>query len=117
MSSPRRLAAVPGTSKEKQHDHRCRIAVQAVMEGMQEVRVQTVTPLAGPGHGQIAVRVGRILLYLNDRQTLDSFLDAWQQAAELADKAFGPVLPPSPYRPRQGTKAVANELPYDANVS
>lgn len=100
MTSPRRLAAVPGTGKEKQHDHRCRVAVQAVVEGMQEVRVQAVTPLAGPGHGQIAVRVGRILIYINDREGLDSFLDAWQRAAELGDKAFGPVLPQPAYKSR-----------------
>lgn len=100
MTSPRRLAAVPGTGKEKQHDHRCRVAVQAVLEGMQEVRVQAATPLAGPGHGQIAVRVGRLLMYINDREALDSLLDAWQQAAGLADKAFGVELPPPAYRPR-----------------
>ena len=100
MTSPRRLAAVPGTSKREQYDARCRVAVQAVMEGMQEVRVQAVTPLAGPGHGQIAIRVGRVLIYINDREALDSFLDAWQQAADLGDKAFGPVLPPASYRPR-----------------
>ncbi len=67
---------------------------------MQEVRVQAVTPRAGPGHGQIAIRVGRLLLYLNDREALDSFVDAWQQAADLADKAFGVVLPPPAYKPR-----------------
>jgi hypothetical protein len=100
VTTARRLAAVPGTGKEKQHDHRCRIAVQAVLEGMQEVRVQAATPLAGPGHGQIAIRVGRLLIYINDREALDSFLDAWRQAAELGDKAFGVVLPPPAYRPR-----------------
>ncbi len=104
VSTPRRLAAVPGTGKEKQHDYRCRLAVQAVVEGMQEVRVQAVTPLAGPGHGQIALRVGRILIYVNDREALDSFLDAWQQAADLADKAFGVPLPSPKYAPRPGTK-------------
>ena len=101
MSTPRRLTAVPGTGKEKQHDHRCRIAVQAVLEGIQEVRVQAVTPLAGPGHGQIAVRVGRMLIYVNDREALDSLLDAWQRAGDLADKAFGVVLPPPSYKPRR----------------
>jgi len=100
VTSPRRLAAVPGTGKEQRHDHRCRIAVQAVLEGMQEVRVQAVTPLAGPGHGQIAIRIGRLLIYVNDREALDSCLDAWQQAADLADKAFGVVLPPPSYKPR-----------------
>jgi hypothetical protein len=101
VSTPRRLTAVPGTGKEKQHDHRCHVAVQAVLEGVQEVRVQAVTPLAGPGHGQIAIRVGRLLMYINDREALDSFLDAWQQAADLGDKAFGVVLPPPSYKPRR----------------
>ena len=100
MTSPRRPVAVPGTGKEKQHDHHCRVAVQAVAEGMQEVRVQAATPLAGPGHGQIAVRVGRMLIYVKNREALDSFLDAWQQAADLGDKAFGVVLPPA-YKPRR----------------
>ncbi len=104
MTAPRRLAAVPGTGKQDQYDYRCRLAVQAVVEGMQGVRVQAVTPLAGPGHGQIALRVGRILIYVNDREALDSFLDAWQQAANLADKAFGVPLPPPTYAPRSGNK-------------
>lgn len=100
MSSPPRLVAVAGTGKQQQHDHRCRVAVQAVLEGMQEVRVQAATAAAGPGHGQIAIRVGRILIYVNDREALDSFLDAWQQAADLGNNAFGAVLPPAAYRPR-----------------
>ena len=89
MTAPRRLAAVPGTGKRDLHDARCRVAVQAVMEGMQEVRVQAVTPLAGPGHGQIAIRLGRVLIYLNDREALDSFLDASSRAADFGDQAFG----------------------------
>jgi len=100
VSSPRRLVAVPGTGKQQQHDHRCRVAVQAVLEGTQEIRVQAATASAGPGHGQIAVRVGRLLMYINDREALDSFLDAWQQAADLGDQAFGVVPPPAAYRPR-----------------
>jgi len=100
VSSPRRLVAVAGTGKQQQHDHRCRVAVQAVLEGMQEVRVQAATTAAGPGHGQIAVRVGRLLMYINDRDALDSFLDAWQQAADLGDQAFGVLPPPAAYRPR-----------------
>ncbi len=56
--------------------------------------MQAATDSAGPGHGQIAVRVGRLLMHINDREALDSFLDAWQQAADLGDQAFGVVLPP-----------------------
>ena len=70
------------------------------MEGMQEVRVQAVTPPAGPGHGQIAIRLGRVLIHLNDREALDSLLDAWRQAVDLGDRAFGVVLPPVSHRPR-----------------
>ncbi len=99
MSTPRRLTAVPGPGK-RDDDYSCRVAAQAVMEGTQDVRVQALTPLAGPGHGQIAVRVGRVLVYVNDREALNSFLDAWREAAELADRAFGIVLPPPAYKPR-----------------
>lgn len=76
------------------NDHQFRVAAQAVVEGMQDIRVEAATPLAGPGHGQIAVRVGRLLVYCNDREALESFLDAWNRAEALADKAFGPVDPP-----------------------
>ena len=99
MTAPRRLVAVPGTGK-RDDGYDCRIAIQAVMTGTQDYRVQGVTPLAGPGHGQIAVRVGRLLVYVNNREALNSFLEAWQEAADLADKAFGVVLPSAPYRPR-----------------
>ena len=99
MSTARRLTAVPNIGR-RDDDFQCRVAAQAVMEGMQDIRVQAATPLAGPGHGQIAVRVGRLLAYVNDREALDSFLDAWRQAADLGDKAFGVVLPPPAYKPR-----------------
>jgi hypothetical protein len=99
VSTPRRLTAVPNVGK-RDDDYGCRVAAQAVTEGTQDVRVQALTPLAGPGHGQIAVRVGRLLVYVDDREALNSFLDAWREASELADKAFGVVLPPPAYRPR-----------------
>jgi hypothetical protein len=99
VSTPRRLTAVPGPGK-RDDDYGCRVAAQAVMEGTQDVRVQALTPLAGHGHGQIAVRVGRVLVYVNDREALDSWLDAWQQASELVDEAFGVVLPAPAYKPR-----------------
>jgi hypothetical protein len=100
VSTPRRLTAVPRPGK-RDDDYSCRVAAQAVMEGRQDFRVQAVTPLAGPGQGQIAVRIGRLLVYVNDREALNSFLDAWQQADDLADKAFGVVLPPPAYKPRR----------------
>jgi hypothetical protein len=57
--------------------------------------------LTGPGKGQIAVRVGRVLVYVANRQALASFLQAWAEASRLADEAFGPDLPPPRYKPRK----------------
>jgi len=61
--------------------------------GTQDVFVQPIVPLSGPGKGQIGVRVGRLLIYVANREALASFLSAWTEAEALADKAFGPELP------------------------
>ena len=95
----RHLEAVPRHSA-RINDHQFRVAAQAMVTGIQDIRVEAATPLAGPGHGQIAVRVGRLLVYVNDREALDSFLDAWHRAADLADKAFGPEVQPAMARRR-----------------
>ncbi len=79
---------------------RCSLAVQAVMAGPQEVRVTGTTPRAsGRGYGHLCLRVGRVLLYLEDRDSLLAWQEALRQASELADSALGPVLPPWRYRP------------------
>jgi hypothetical protein len=98
MTTPKRhLEPVPRHSA-RINDHQFRVAAQAMVTGMQDIRVEAATPLAGPGHGQIAVRVGRLLVYVNDREALDSFVDAWRRAEALADKTFGPLLTTSPGR-------------------
>lgn len=89
---------MPNSRSKRISDHQFRVAAQAIVSGLQDIRVEAATPMAGPGHGQIAVRVGRLLVYVNDREVLDSSLDAWHQAEALADKAFGPVRPVV-YRP------------------
>jgi len=61
--------------------------------GTQDTYVQPIVPLSGPGRGQIGVRVGRLLVYVANREALASFLEAWREAEALADKAFGPELP------------------------
>lgn len=66
--------------------------------------VQPIVPLSGPGKGQIGVRVGRLLIYVANREALASFVDAWRQAEALADQAFGPELPP----PRVGKSSSAD---------
>jgi hypothetical protein len=44
--------------------------------------------------------VGRVLIYVANREALASFVDAWTQASSLADQAFGPDLPPPACQPR-----------------
>lgn len=82
--------------------YRCELATQAVMAGNQDIRVLAANGRDnGLGHGHIAVRVGRLLVYVHDREALEAFTDAWAKAADLADAAFGPILPPPAYRPRR----------------
>jgi hypothetical protein len=64
-----------------------------VLRGNQQIGVTAVSYLAsGNGMGHIAVRVGRILVYIEDRDALNAFLDAWERAANFADAAFGPLF-------------------------
>jgi len=68
-------------------------------------RVCAMTPQAsGRGYGHIAVRVGRILVYLEDRDALQAWTTAIGRAADLADAAFGPTCPrPGTSRPATGS--------------
>ncbi len=47
-----------------------------------------LTTGAQPG-AQLSVRMGGVTVHVGDREALASFMDAWRQAAELADTAFG----------------------------
>jgi hypothetical protein len=86
--------------------YRCQIAAQAVMAGSQDMRVQAVGPAASPyPHGYIVIRVGRMLLYLEDREALASWREAMEQAEQYADKAFGPDLPPPTYAVKARARA------------
>ena len=74
---------------------------QAIFAGPQDHRVSAMTPQAsGRGYGHIAVRVGRILVYLEDRDALQAWTTAIGKAVDLADSAFGPDLPDARYQPR-----------------
>jgi len=84
---------------------RMQVATQAIFAGPQEHRVFAMTPQAtGRGYGYIAVRVGRVLVYLEDRDALQAWTTAIGKAADLADQAFGPDLPASRYQPPGGSK-------------
>jgi hypothetical protein len=94
MTATSRLRAVPRLAGRSTYEYRFELAAQALVAGTQDVHVQAITPLSGPGKGQIGVRVGRLLVYCANREALASFVDAWAQAEALADTAFGPELPP-----------------------
>jgi hypothetical protein len=100
-----RLRAVPPLVGKTGFDYRFDVASQVMAAGAQDIHVQVIVPLSGPGKGQIGVRVGRILIYVANREALQSFSDAWQQAEELADRAFGSDLPP----PMSGKKGAASQ--------
>jgi len=93
MTAPSRLRAVPQLGGRSTYQYRFEVASQVMAAGTQDIFVQPIVPLSGPGKGQIGVRVGRILIYVANREALASFVDAWTQAEALSDKAFGPELP------------------------
>ena len=82
---------------------RMQVATQPVFAGPQEHRVFAMTPQAtGRDYGHIAVRVGRVgrvLVYLEDRDALQAWTTAIGKATDLADAAFGPDLPASRTQP------------------
>src|SRR5674476_1639587 len=88
-----RLRAVPPLMGETGFDYRFDVASQVMAAGPQDIHVQVIVPLSGPGQGQNGVRVGRLLVYVANREALGSFLDAWGKAGALADQAFGPLMP------------------------
>jgi hypothetical protein len=98
------LRSVPKLVGKAGFDYRFDVASQVMAAGPQDIHVTTIVPLSGPGKGQIGVRVGRLLVYVANREALGSFLDAWGQATALADKAFGPDLP----LPRVGDSITAD---------
>jgi len=68
----------------------CYLAVQVRLVGDQPVRVQAVTAVASrTGSEHVAVTVGRVLFYLQDRAALEALRAAVEQAGEYADAVFG----------------------------
>jgi hypothetical protein len=73
-------------------DRACTIAIQALCRGAFDWRVQGVTGAAArQGQAHIAVRYGRVLLYLEDRAALEALVDAVEAAYQLGDEVFGPA--------------------------
>ena len=69
---------------EHREDSDCRLAVQASYRGPQGFKVMAVAAQAARnGKAHLAVRVGSVLIYIEDYAALESLIAAWRQASEL----------------------------------
>lgn len=98
MTAPKKrkppLRLLPGGFGPTAPDPGCRLIAQAVMAGPQDHRVQAANAQhTGRGHGVLSIRVGRLLVYLEDRAALLAWQRAIERAVEVQDAAFGPEMP------------------------
>jgi hypothetical protein len=71
-------------------DRTCTVATQALCRGELDWRVQGVTGAAArKGKAHIALRYGRVLLYLEDMAALDALVDAVEAVYDLREEVFG----------------------------
>ncbi len=70
---------------------RCMLAVQAIQAGPQDTRVSVVAPSGSTtGFGYVSVRVGRVLLVIEDQDALNSWKEALQEAEQVGRKHLTP---------------------------
>ncbi len=101
MTPSRHLKVVPRTRGQRVLDYRCDLVTQAVLGGDIDFRVQAMSPVVGPGPGTISIRLGRVVLVIEDRDALEVLTTACRQAEAMADRAFGPEMPLPVYKPRR----------------
>ena len=81
---------------------KCNLGVQVVMAGLQDTRVIGQNAMhTGKGHGCIALRVGTVLIYLEDRHALNSWMDVLNQAVQMQDECYGPQHPIDKHVPKR----------------
>ncbi len=71
------------------------VVAQATLAGVQDVRVRAFGRVDGWTTPYISIRIGHILLNIEDRAALTAFIEATQAAAAQSDLAFGPVRRPA----------------------
>lgn len=90
MRQPRFSGPHPLVREAVTKDRACTVAIQALCRGELDWRVQGVTGAAArKGQAHIALRFGRVLLYLEDRAALETLVDAVEAAYELREEVFG----------------------------
>ena len=70
---------------------KCAVIAQAVLAGSQVLSTRAFHREDGWTTPYISVRVGNVLLVIEDREALTCLNEAVRAANHLADKAFGPV--------------------------
>jgi hypothetical protein len=96
-------------------DRACTIAIQALCRGPFDWRVQGVTGAAArQGAEHVALRYGRVLLYLEDRAALDALVAAGEAAYELGEEVFGPDAAKYLDRAADGDQASDNDRAPEA---
>lgn len=74
----------------KINNRRTAVIASVRLAGEQETSVRAVTtPASRAGHGQIAIRLGRVLLYVEDRVALDAIIRTIRTAETHADAVYG----------------------------
>jgi hypothetical protein len=70
-------------------DVTCTVIAQVRMSGPQDVAVRCYTAQASPtGHPHAAIRIGALLLYIEDRQAITDINRAISTATEHIDRLF-----------------------------
>jgi hypothetical protein len=89
MQQPRYSGPHPIVREVAKKDRACTVATQALCRGELDWRVQGVTGAAArKGKAHIALRYGRVLLYLEDMAALDALVDAVEAAYDLREEVF-----------------------------
>jgi hypothetical protein len=89
MQQPRFSGPHPILREAVKRDRACTVATQALCRGELDWRVQGVTGAAArKGQAHIALRYGRVLIYLEDIAALDALVDAVEAAYELREQVF-----------------------------
>lgn len=92
MKEPRLVGPQVSARDLAAEERECTVAAQALCRGHLDTRVVGVTGAAARGGREhIALRIGRVLLYLEDRAALETLNAALDQANGLADRVFGPA--------------------------
>jgi hypothetical protein len=75
---------------DKHRPGTCEVIASARLAGEQDTNVRAAIDAASrTGRGYIAVRVGQVLLYLEDRVAFDALTQAVRAAAAHADAVYG----------------------------